>query len=255
MKLTKDQLISAMERSYDYYSARAVLADVLDAAGLAGKTGFEAGEVERLCGVLAAHSRHAAALAAITALTGVGPAPEPVAAAPAAAAPIAPEPVAAVPVEPAPAAAVPVEPPPVAPAPVEAAPVAAAPAEPAPEKAAPVAAAPEKAAPEKAAPEKAAPKKAAKPEVVLVLDGAPQGATAVFAVGDHAALGGWKLEGGLALKAKDGHWVARLGLEPGTALEFKFAAKLADGEAWEGGENRKLTAGAGETRFEAAWQA
>ena len=211
MKLTKDQLLSAMERSYDYYSARAVLPEVLEAAGLAGKTELEAGEIARLCDVLSAQARHAATLEAIRAATGISPKPVAAAAAPA------------------------TDP-----------------------KAAAEKAAAEKPAPEKPAAEKPAPAKgeeAGPTQVVVALTGVPEGATDVLIVGGHALFGDWKIEGGLALAGKKGVWKAKIPLPAGAEVEFKFVARVADGEAWEGGDNRKLTAGAGETRLETAWQA
>ena len=221
MKLTKDQLLSAMERSYDYYSARAVLPEVLEAAGLAGKTELEAGEIARLCDVLSAQARHAATLEAIRAATGISPKPVAAAAAPATDPKAAAEKAAA-------------------------------------EKAAAEKAAAEKPAPEKPAAEKPAPAKgeeAGPTQVVVALTGVPEGATDVLIVGGHALFGDWKIEGGLALAGKKGVWKAKIPLPAGAEVEFKFVARVADGEAWEGGDNRKLTAGAGETRLETAWQA
>ncbi|PKN54608.1 MAG: hypothetical protein CVU56_25700, partial [Deltaproteobacteria bacterium HGW-Deltaproteobacteria-14] len=138
------------------------------------------------------------------------------------------------------------------------------------DKAAADKAAAEKAAAEKAAAEKAAAEKkaapaeakpadkkaaAAAPAVVVALTGVPAEATDVLMVGGHSSFGDWKVPGGFPLKKQGKAWTGSLALDPGTTVEFKFVAKVGDGEAWEGGDNRTVTATDGEVKFDAAWQA
>ncbi|TNF32796.1 MAG: hypothetical protein EP329_09255 [Deltaproteobacteria bacterium] len=291
MKLTRDQLLTAMEQSYDYYSARAVLSELLDELGLTDKGDLDKADVGRLCDALSNHSRHSAAIAALREATGLGPAPdcdevapddaakkkaaaEKAAAEKAAAEKAAAEKAAAEKAAAEKAAAEKA-------AAEKAAAEKAAAEKAAAEKAAAEKAAAEKAAAEKAAAEKkaaedkaaaekkaaddkaaddkkaAAEKKAAKPAnaVVLTLTGAPEGASAVLMVGDHALVGAWKAAKGLALKKQGDAWTGRLELDPKTTVEAKFVAKVGDGEVWENGDNRKLTAIEGELKVDASWQA
>ncbi len=250
MKLTRDQLLTALERSYDYYSARAVLAEVLSVLELDAKADVDAKDIPRVIDLLARQSRHAATIAAIEELSGIAPTPAPATPAPddGAAKKAAADKAAA----------------------DKAAADKAAADKAAADKAAADKAAAEKAAAEKAAAEKAAAEKkaapaeakpadkkaaAAAPAVVVALTGVPAEATDVLMVGGHSSFGDWKVPGGFPLKKQGKAWTGSLALDPGTTVEFKFVAKVGDGEAWEGGDNRTVTATDGEVKFDAAWQA
>jgi len=68
----------------------------------------------------------------------------------------------------------------------------------------------------------------------------------VHVVGNHASLGDWQPERGLALNASEyPSWAARVDLEPGTQIEYKYVRKNRDGSfTWEAIDaNRELVAG------------
>jgi len=74
--VSRDKLLAVMETRYDYYSARAVLADALGRSGLADKGALDAADVRKLAATVGGLAPKTETLvAALTALVADTPAP------------------------------------------------------------------------------------------------------------------------------------------------------------------------------------
>ena len=258
MALTRDAFIDALQLRYDYYSARAIAAEVLENAGAAGGDAPLSDDVvTAACALLARTPGHEAVLAAL----GHAPAPpEPAPAQPDAA----PGPARPAPTQPAPAQPEDIKPADKKPAdkkPADKKPADEKPADkkPADKKPADKKPADKKPADKKPADKKPADKKPGNVPVTFALKGAPAPAGgAVIVVGNLPGLGAWKPAKGLVLKADGEVFRGTLAVKAGAALEFKFVAVTQEGEGqetWEGGENRALVVGDEPATVDTTWQA